>query len=793
MAKSSQPWDLNPLIEAFSNSIAGMTRDQNYDEMSLRIKDLDKTMSSLIDFFKAQGLHNKELGDIIKKTIEYEKNQTKSRKGQGISQDTSLLHISQELNRYFALSAQGKSKAFDVNSSNDLIKAMKNNLSTYEKLISAINDLQKTVANLTNSLGGKLGQSMKTGKGGKAQVPGGFQSLLPAPAGQGGTKDTDLKSAAAKGNPFMKGIGTLIGFLGSKSGSGFLGKLSGVLADYAKGVGADLLKLVTYGILSLVRNFGPSALKIVKWLGIGGKILGGGATRALTKGISSAARAAKHAKDIGKIVNAGLKGAKVGAKMGAKVAAKKAPFGVGAAIGLGLAAARWGQGDKLGAVLEALSGIASIFPGIGTAISFVLDGVLAIKDLFNWKKKRDTAIGKTVTDMSKGIEDDNKEKKTFWESYCDWMKDHMGTLIGLLIGGPIGGALGAIVDHFRNQGKNSNVSGGQGSSAIAITGIDGSFDNRKKLAQSYLSQLTSKGVNTDTDYVRERVEKLYGVKIGKVATGSQMNPVIETSYSDTWDEKRVGAKVNSTRLKHSLSDAGIIDPENIGLKATTKNAGQGNVAAVALESLKLHGSISSGNSIPYIAAQNVGRIRLLDNYLHSKGYKFQYTSAMGGGHAGGARSHGAGHKVDIVIDNGPAGYNKMLPEDQRWMVANGYIGNGAIGYHQNSDKKGYHWDLGIGPSNLGSSSGSIPEYSAETAIADATRAASEPKGKAPETAQVAQDMDVEVAEGETLEQTLKNAYADNKFDQTGNTQFLSAINSIRVQLGKYQQIGMVVR
>ena len=69
---------------------------------------------------------------------------------------------------------------------------------------------------------------------------------------------------------------------------------------------------------------------------------------------------------------------KAGAKGGFKSLLKKIPV-LGALVGLGFAAKRFANGDYLGAGMEFLSGVASIFPGIGTAVSAGLDvGLMAM-------------------------------------------------------------------------------------------------------------------------------------------------------------------------------------------------------------------------------------------------------------------------------------------------------------------------------------------------------------------------------------------------------------------------------
>ena len=87
---------------------------------------------------------------------------------------------------------------------------------------------------------------------------------------------------------------------------------------------------------------------------------------------------------LGKISGAGGgklgKLGKIGGKGLGKSLLKKIP-GVGAIAGLGLAAGRLSKGDGLGALGEAASGIASIVPGLGTAVSTAIDGAMIARDM----------------------------------------------------------------------------------------------------------------------------------------------------------------------------------------------------------------------------------------------------------------------------------------------------------------------------------------------------------------------------------------------------------------------------
>ena len=79
----------------------------------------------------------------------------------------------------------------------------------------------------------------------------------------------------------------------------------------------------------------------------------------------------------------GKAGAKLGARVGAKalggVVGKKLPFGLGLAVAGGFAAERFGKGDVVGGIGEILSGLAAVVPGVGTAASLGLDGLLAAR------------------------------------------------------------------------------------------------------------------------------------------------------------------------------------------------------------------------------------------------------------------------------------------------------------------------------------------------------------------------------------------------------------------------------
>lgn len=124
--------------------------------------------------------------------------------------------------------------------------------------------------------------------------------------------------------------------------------------------------------------------------GGGGRGLAGFGAKAAAHNIGKAvmkrggARAATRLGAAAGMKVAGKSGAKIGAKIGAKtlggMVGKKLPFGLGLAVAGGFAADRFGKGDVIGGIGEILSGLAATIPGVGTAASLGIDGLLAARD-----------------------------------------------------------------------------------------------------------------------------------------------------------------------------------------------------------------------------------------------------------------------------------------------------------------------------------------------------------------------------------------------------------------------------
>lgn len=192
---------------------------------------------------------------------------------------------------------------------------------------------------------------------------------------------TIAKNSANGGSGGGGGIGgALAGALGGLFGGKALGKIAGSklgragikLASKipgAKSLGKALVKQIPGGEAFLKNSSGLAAEGAEAATKKAGKEL---TEAGVKEAASGSAKAATKATE--------KLGAEAVGKTAGKTLLKKVPL-VGAAVGAGLAADRYADGDLTGAGLELASGIASIIPVIGTAASLGIDGYLAARDL----------------------------------------------------------------------------------------------------------------------------------------------------------------------------------------------------------------------------------------------------------------------------------------------------------------------------------------------------------------------------------------------------------------------------
>lgn len=161
-----------------------------------------------------------------------------------------------------------------------------------------------------------------------------------------------------------------------------------------------------------------------------------------------------------------------------------------------------------------------------------------------------------------------------------------------------------------------------------------------------------------------------------------------------------------------------------------KNAKLYNVnglQAVALKDLGLKGNIWSGNSKPFVGAQNGSNVQFLDGLLNKWGYGVTYTSGMGGNHAKNS-GHYKGTKLDLQLTkNGRAA--QLTPQQLEILKRYGYWGGdtGALGWEPvKGQSGGGHYDMYVAQgSSLRETGSVVPANGTEVATSFSNRAKQE--------------------------------------------------------------------
>jgi len=130
-------------------------------------------------------------------------------------------------------------------------------------------------------------------------------------------------------------------------------------------IGSILQKMssASFGIFGTLGKIGSKLISLGSYFG-----------EAMTKNVDEAVTAAKGF--FPKLMGA----LKIGGKGGTKALLKKIPV-IGLLVGAGMAIKRMSDGDILGGLMELGSGVASLFPGVGTGISIGMDAALLGTDV----------------------------------------------------------------------------------------------------------------------------------------------------------------------------------------------------------------------------------------------------------------------------------------------------------------------------------------------------------------------------------------------------------------------------
>ena len=194
-------------------------------------------------------------------------------------------------------------------------------------------------------------------------------------------------------------LGTGVKNLSDKYIRPFFGSFNDGLEDAGDGIGfleavgkklgaLYLFKMLT-GLPKKIRSMIDGIKSFFSTIGLGGKVV---------KEVGEEG-AEQVAKSTGKgLAKSGGVLAKVGLKGAAKSLGKLAP-----GVGLGFAAADLAEGDYLGAILNSIGGIASFFPGIGTAVAAGTTALDIGRDISGATGFEPFAKGGVVTQPVKGI------------------------------------------------------------------------------------------------------------------------------------------------------------------------------------------------------------------------------------------------------------------------------------------------------------------------------------------------------------------------------------------------------
>ena len=235
------------------------------------------------------------------------------------------------------------------------------------------------------------------------------------------------------------------------------GKNGGSPSTSAMGMGAGALALGA-GALLMGRGAGIAKLAPPAITSIGSRVVGGVKAPLVAAGAKAGA-AAK---------TAGTSALKMGGKL--------LP-GIGLALGAYGAATKIGEGDYVGAALEGASGIASLIPGIGTAVAIGLQGISATRDVIkatnedtvNDLSKTNNEVSKSLLQQSeqtnKGILDNNKTATDSMANSASTLSgvgtslDKVGTSLSTTLTNASGTLLGMIAK-FSGIGLLAQAGGG---------------------------------------------------------------------------------------------------------------------------------------------------------------------------------------------------------------------------------------------------------------------------------------------------------------------------------------------
>ncbi len=326
------------LLKNMNTSMSSMTKDiaSSNKLLTNASKTSEKSKKDAKSFIREKDPNKNVVGEL--KDIEAAlKEQTKQQRSRVISKAKGLLGVAGQLLTGLAM---GGVVGYLLTGENKYLSTIRNGLGKiFGKGWDVLKDFYNspegkfvtgTIGKLTKDL--FVGAIKYSSKGILHVTKEGFKSIFTSPEGVGQITKTFLKWGTSVMFPLTVGMPKIL-----KNGMAALKQVGG----FFKGI----------------KN-------LAKFAKLSFKVLSKGGVKNLGKMLG---------KQTGKAIG------KIGSKALGKSFLKKIP-GVGSILGLIFGIGKFIKGDYIGGVLEIASGIASIFPGVGTAISFAIDAIIAIRD-----------------------------------------------------------------------------------------------------------------------------------------------------------------------------------------------------------------------------------------------------------------------------------------------------------------------------------------------------------------------------------------------------------------------------
>jgi LAS superfamily LD-carboxypeptidase LdcB len=260
-------------------------------------------------------------------------------------------------------------------------------------------------------------------------------------------------------------------------------------------------------------------------------------------------------------VDTGMRALKLGGKLGLKFL-KKIP-GLGAIISIPLAIQKFKSGDTLGGLLEAGSGIASLVPGLGTAVSIGIDMISTARD-FGVMDNIAASTTEPIKKIGKSVLRNLPVIGTFIqlkESMALWnqgkKKEAMmagAKALSTMIPGV--GVIYSFMDYFGDDSAEIDKAKAQGGAAPKTApGANGKISKKKMagLAKGYRTNLaaaSAKGDKAGVAFWQKKQDALIATnQAGGIATAAPSDESGETTDSSLTSSLKIMPGVNINGLK----------------------------------------------------------------------------------------------------------------------------------------------------------------------------------------------------------------------------------------------------